>query len=1027
MDAAAAAFAKGARVKGRYLASTLGAAVTKWYPGVVRSTTFVGALYDQETYEIAYDDGEVEEGVLPRFIKRCEIPLPQEPPPQVANEHEEIGGITITASSVPTAPRGSRLAIKSSFPTKKSVATAMQATNGKTSAGRSPVGMAPASSSDSKQPAPPPAAAKPAPPPTVAKPAPPPPAAKPTPPPAAAKPEVPPTAAAAEPAPPAAAAKRPVGHKLVGARVKVWWEDDEKWYSGTVREYMAIDDSHLVLYDDGEQRHEELSGAELQWELLPSRAAATALAAAVAQKNGVDLNDDAASPTTKPTTATKRAAATKPTMPPPAKRPAQAPSKPPLPAKPANKLTKPAKTAASKTAAAPETSSGDDGNDDDDDDDLAGLLETAPGRLLGASGSAGGGGGGGRRTPAKPKLTTKTKSAVAAAMMSQGWRALVEEPAPLVGGKTGAASSSAARANASPHAAKAAAPSQRSPKKPNKKQRVSASASASAASISSPKSPASVSARLNALREDEEEAIAPAAPVPPPPMDHEEAMELLGKSIDVYWDGNADWFQAIVISYDKISRTHVCWYPCDGERSKEKLCDASTPWRRRPEPPQEADDDEKEATTQQQQQQQPSAAVSQEAAPQPALPEGPPSVHDLSLGVEALEVPLYVRAGGAEGAEAALPSFSYVARSLNRTMLTTEGAMLDALLERRATGGDADGDEACTDGELSRSLVSRHLQQHHMESDTLFLGRQQKAAGEWTGGGGGGGGESGEGGEGAGEGGKHVEGVEGDEGGEGGEGGGVGGGAPAGESFGCGKCRWAPKGCTRCRQEGFAPGPKEGKCGGICTSPWELQRTGAAGDGGGLHVRIAVSDDTPICRRLRQRGLHGGFGVVALEPISAGAPVVEYVGEILTREQAAAREERYAARALPCSYALYADGCSYVIDPTLMGNAARLMNASCEPNLRPTPLRLGRSADGVGLANAPRVLFVATKDIAAGEELTWTYNAAVAPALETKVVKSVYGGRRSGGATARGEETDPSTLQGHPCLCGAPTCKRLLA
>ena len=63
--------------------------------------------------------------------------------------------------------------------------------------------------------------------------------------------------------------------------------------------------------------------------------------------------------------------------------------------------------------------------------------------------------------------------------------------------------------------------------------------------------------------------------------------------------------------------------------------------------------------------------------------------------------------------------------------------------------------------------------------------------------------------------------------------------------------------------------------------------TGAAGDGGGLHVRVAVSDDTPICRRLRACGLHGGYGLVALEPVAMGSPVVEYVGEILSREQVA--------------------------------------------------------------------------------------------------------------------------------------------
>ena len=44
------------------------------------------------------------------------------------------------------------------------------------------------------------------------------------------------------------------------------------------------------------------------------------------------------------------------------------------------------------------------------------------------------------------------------------------------------------------------------------------------------------------------------------------------------------------------------------------------------------------------------------------------------------------------------------------------------------------------------------------------------------------------------------------------------------------------------------------------------------------------------------------------------------------------------------------------------------MNASCEPSVRPTPLllRAKLSSNAPGLANAPRVLFVATRDIAAG-------------------------------------------------------------
>ena len=59
-------------------------------------------------------------------------------------------------------------------------------------------------------------------------------------------------------------------HLLKGRRVSVWWEDDRKWYDGTVRDYSALGE-HLVLYDDGEQRQEKLDTCS--WKLLaePSR------------------------------------------------------------------------------------------------------------------------------------------------------------------------------------------------------------------------------------------------------------------------------------------------------------------------------------------------------------------------------------------------------------------------------------------------------------------------------------------------------------------------------------------------------------------------------------------------------------------------------------------------------------------------------------------------------------------------------------------------------------------------------------
>jgi hypothetical protein len=62
------------------------------------------------------------------------------------------------------------------------------------------------------------------------------------------------------------------GKGLVGERISVFWEDEAAWYSGSIREYTEATETHLVVYDDGDQRHEELSDPALQWKLLASSA-----------------------------------------------------------------------------------------------------------------------------------------------------------------------------------------------------------------------------------------------------------------------------------------------------------------------------------------------------------------------------------------------------------------------------------------------------------------------------------------------------------------------------------------------------------------------------------------------------------------------------------------------------------------------------------------------------------------------------------------------------------------------------------
>ena len=42
----------------------------------------------------------------------------------------------------------------------------------------------------------------------------------------------------------------------IGSRLRVWWEEEEAWFTGTVKEYVVDDDTHLVVYDDGDEQHE---------------------------------------------------------------------------------------------------------------------------------------------------------------------------------------------------------------------------------------------------------------------------------------------------------------------------------------------------------------------------------------------------------------------------------------------------------------------------------------------------------------------------------------------------------------------------------------------------------------------------------------------------------------------------------------------------------------------------------------------------------------------------------------------------
>ena len=132
----------------------------------------------------------------------------------------------------------------------------------------------------------------------------------------------------------------------------------------------------------------------------------------------------------------------------------------------------------------------------------------------------------------------------------------------------------------------------------------------------------------------------------------------------------------------------------------------------------------------------------------------------------------------------------------------------------------------------------------------------------------------------------------------------------------------------------------------------------------------------------RDSDIHG-HGVYARQSISEGDFITEYTGERITLEEAARREQTRQTHAgssdTTASDYLYILDDETAIDGRHTSNIARLINHACEPNCR---------SDVIG----DRIWIIATRDIAAGEEITFDYCYTFKDGLK------------------------------HPCRCGSPRC-----
>ncbi len=138
--------------------------------------------------------------------------------------------------------------------------------------------------------------------------------------------------------------------------------------------------------------------------------------------------------------------------------------------------------------------------------------------------------------------------------------------------------------------------------------------------------------------------------------------------------------------------------------------------------------------------------------------------------------------------------------------------------------------------------------------------------------------------------------------------------------------------------------------------------------------------------QVRRSGIHGK-GVYATQDLSAEDTLIEYVGEIISWEEAQARHPHDPSNPNHTFYFHVDD--TRVIDALFGGNSSRWINHACDPNCE------AEERDG-------RIYIKALRDISAGEELNYDYGLII-DARYTAKLKAQY-----------------------PCWCGTPTCRGTL-
>ncbi|NP_001016508.1 histone-lysine N-methyltransferase SUV39H2 [Xenopus tropicalis] len=148
-----------------------------------------------------------------------------------------------------------------------------------------------------------------------------------------------------------------------------------------------------------------------------------------------------------------------------------------------------------------------------------------------------------------------------------------------------------------------------------------------------------------------------------------------------------------------------------------------------------------------------------------------------------------------------------------------------------------------------------------------------------------------------------------------------------------------------------------------------------------------------------------GWGVKTLQKIKKNSFVMEYVGEVITSEEAERRGQQYDSRGITYLFDLDYEADEFTVDAARYGNVSHFVNHSCDPNLQVFNVFI----DNLDV-RLPRIALFSTRNIKAGEELTFDYQM-----------------KGSGDFSTDSIDMSPAKKRVRiACKCGAATCRGYL-